>query len=311
MNIFQINLKEIVVIRYLGYACVNEHLKPKTFKTCRLASIEKYGLDYLRERILHNIDLTYEILQWNVKNGIYLYRMSSDLMPLITHPLILDNYDWRWYLDQEILYKLDLIKTYVIKHDLRLSMHPDQFTVLNSDKAHVVKNSIDYLDYHQRLLESVGGHDIILHVGGVYGDKKNAIKRFILAFKALEPKIKGYIRLENDDKSYHIHDVIKISQETDIPIIFDIHHHMCYQQKPVGSQDLKDIVDSWKGKIPKVHISSGRTGMKDRSHHDFIRYKDFEVLDNLFRDYKIDVMVEAKKKEKAVIKLLEEIHEAF
>lgn len=62
-------------------------------------------------------------------------------------------------------------------------MHPDQFTVLNSPKALVVKNSIEYLDYHQRVLEAVGGHDIILHVGGVYGDKKMPLKGLFLPLR--------------------------------------------------------------------------------------------------------------------------------
>ena len=312
MRLVTITIKKgYPMIRYLGYACINENLKPRTFKSCRLASIEKNGLNYLIDKIKENLDFLYDILLWNEANGIKFYRVSSALMPLVTHEKLLLEHEWRWYKDKDILSKLDLIKAYVIKYNHRISMHPDQFTVINSLKPSVVKSSIEYLDYHHKLLEHIGGQDIILHVGGVYNDKAESMKRFIKVFNGLNSEMKGYIRIENDDKSYTIHDVLRLQKETQCSVVFDIHHHNCHHEKELSHGDVKKIVDSWQGKIPKVHISSGKTGFLDRSHHDFVNQDDFSVLKEWFSDYTIDVMVEAKKKEKAALKLMGEEDETL
>lgn len=292
------------MIKKLGYACINEQLKPRSFRSCRLNSVYKYGIDYLRNKILENLDLTYDILVWNVAHGIYMYRLSSDLMPLVTHPDLVKDYKWRWYEDEAILKKLMKIKAYVIKHDLRITMHPDQYTVLNSKRPDVVKNSIDYLKYHSDLLEKVGGEDMIVHVGGVYGDKIEAKQRFINQYLFLDSKIKRYLRIENDDKSYSVSDVIDISQTTGIPIVLDLHHHRCLANEPL-TKDLLDIIEkSWTSYRPKIHISSGRTGDRDRRHHDFITVEDCNLINDIFSSKDVDVMIEAKKKDLAVLEVM-------
>ena len=287
----------------VGYACVNEHLKPRKFRSCRLKTLYSEGTDYLKELILHNIELTRDIILWNVDNRLYFYRLSSDLMPLVTHPDVLRDFPWRWYEDLEIKAALSEIRGLVRKNGLRLSMHPDQYTVLNSNRPEVVAASIDYLDYHARILEAIGGQDMVLHGGGVYGDKANAMKRFVKHYLPLDDRIKKYMRLENDDRSYDIYDILVLSEETDIPVILDVHHHRVLSDGPITKTLLDRIEATWGLKTPKIHISTGRDHPRDRAHHDYISLEDCRMINRLYAGRRVDVMVEAKKKEYAALGL--------
>lgn len=290
----------------LGYVCVNETLKPKGFKTCRLKSVQSKGIDYLRDIGVENVKLLKEILKWNISHKIYMFRVISDIIPLATHPDILAQYDWRWYEDGELLKLFSEVKDLCSEYQMRLSMHPDQFTVINSNNAKTVKNSIAYLDYHAKILEAIGGQDMILHVGGVYNNKDLAMQRFINVYKELDDKIKGYLRLENDDRSYSISDVLYISEATGVPICYDYHHNRCLSDDPIDKQVMAAIVDSWKGRKPKMHMSSGSSHPRDRKHHDYISKEDGESLYAFLEGWDMDIMVEAKRKEKATLRLMDQ-----
>ncbi|MCT4595125.1 MAG: UV DNA damage repair endonuclease UvsE [Anaeromicrobium sp.] len=295
------------MIKRIGYACINTNLKPRTFKDCRLNSVYKYGIEYLRDKIIDNLILIKDILRWNMGNNIFMYRVTSRLLPLVTHPDMLRDFNWRWQKDEEILRHMEEIKIIVGKYNIRLSMHPDQFTVINSLNENVVRNSVINLQYHYEILEKLGGNDMIIHTGGVYGNKEWAIKRFIENYNKLSEKIKGPIRLENDDKSYNIDDVIYISSKTSIPIVLDIHHHNCNNTRELTKEDIIRIKHTWKntGLNPKIHISSGKNGIKDRKHDDYIKKEDLLNLLELIGEVNIDLMVEAKKKDEAALKVID------
>ena len=293
------------MINRIGYACINTSID-SNFKDCRLASVYKYGSSFLKEIILHNVKLTKDTLIWNVNNNILMYRVTSKLIPFATHRDVLKTLDFKWYEDIDILNALNEIKKIVIENNIRLSMHPDQFTVLNSNRNDVVEKAIINLEYHKFLLEKLGGTDLIIHTGGVYGNKVDAIKRFIKTYNNLNTDIRQYLRLENDDISYTLSDVISISKCCGIPIVLDIHHHNCNNN---GNEKLKNLIydvnKSWilSGIIPKCHISSGINSYKDRRHADYISPSDFFAFCDITSEINVDLMVEAKSKELAVLKL--------
>lgn len=293
------------MINRIGYACINTSIEDN-FKDCRLASVYKHGISFLKEIIINNLNLTKEILLWNIDKNILMYRASSKLIPFSTHSDILKDYSFRWYEDTDILNILKDIKKIVLENNIRLSMHPDQFTVLNSLKDDVIEKSIINLEYHQKLLELMGGSDLIIHTGGVYGNKSEAINRFIDTYNNLNINIRKYLRLENDDVSYSLGDVISISKGCGIPILLDIHHHNCNNG---GIFNIKPLIgyinDSWKttNLIPKCHISSGINDFKDKRHADYISPGDFFAFCEITEDIIVDLMVEAKKKELAVLEL--------
>lgn len=296
------------MINRIGYACINMSLKPQKFRSLRLKTAHGKGVGYLREVYLHNLHFVEKILRWNEDQGIGFYRLPSDLLPLATHEELLRSFDWRWHEDPGLLSVFARIRNFVEDKGMRISMHPDQFTVLNSPRGNVVENSRENLFYHSRIMDLAGGSDILIHVGGVYGDKKSAITRFSEAYKTLPESIKRYLRLENDDVSYTASDVAEIYEETGIPLVFDYHHDRCNPSEGASREEILPVfMGSWKptGLLPKVHLSSGRNHPLDRSHGDEVSIGDFEDLDRLLKDWTFDLMLEAKNKELAVLKLRE------
>lgn len=285
----------------LGYACMNTELKT-VFRTLRLATAEKDGVEKIKELTIKNMETTLEVIRWNLDQGILFYRASSSIVPLSTHPIN----DWRWWEDEDFLAIAGEIRRLVNEHGIRVSVHPGQYTVLNSPKPEVVRKSIEDLEYHDKLIQLLGGTDIILHTGGAYGDKDTAKRRFADNYLMLSDSIRQRLRLENDDKTFTLRDVLDVHAMCKVPICFDIHHHNCNNDgEPV---DFSEILATWEGYgRPKIHISTGREGFTDLRHHDLISEEDFAELLKLVEGYEVDIMFEAKLKEQAVLPFLHKL----
>jgi UV DNA damage endonuclease len=181
-------------------------------------------------------------------------------------------------------------------------MHPSQVVNINSPTEEVVKTSIKDLIYHYNILNNLGvpDFDIIIHVGGVYGDKVAAMKRFIRIFNKLPEQLRNHIVLENDDKSYNINDVMKIHKYCGMPVVLDFHHHVCNNN---GLElDLKAVFDTWGNKIPKIHMSSPKSDKEFRSHSEYININSCKNFLKQAEPFTYDIMVEAKGKDNAVEK---------
>lgn len=285
----------------LGYACMNTELKT-IFRTLRLATAEKEGVEKIKELTLQNMETTRDVIRWNIEHGIFFYRASSSIVPLSTHPIN----DWRWWEDPDFLSIASEIRELVAENGMRVSVHPGQYTVLNSPKAEVVQKSIEDLEYHDKLIQLLGGTDIILHTGGAYGDKEAAKQRFAANYLLLSESIRKHLRLENDDKTFTARDVLDVHGLCGVPICFDIHHHNCNNEgEPV---DFGEVFATWEGYgRPKVHISTGREGFTDLRHHDLISEEDFAEVLKLVGGYEVDIMFEAKLKEQAVLPFLQKL----
>lgn len=285
----------------LGYACMNTELKT-VFRTLRLATAEKEGVEKIKELTIKNMETTLEVIRWNLEHGILFYRASSSIVPLSTHPIN----DWRWWEDEDFLAIAGEIRRLVNEHGIRVSVHPGQYTVLNSPKPEVVRKSIEDLEYHDKLIQLLGGTDIILHTGGAYGDKDTAKRRFADNYLMLSDSIRQRLRLENDDKTFTLRDVLDVHAMCKVPICFDIHHHNCNNDgEPV---DFSEILATWEGcGRPKIHISTGREGFTDLRHHDLISEEDLAELLKLVEGYEVDIMFEAKLKEQAVLPFLHKL----
>lgn len=297
-------------MRHLGYVCINKSLKPENFRNIRLNSIKTKGIEYLEEVVRHNVKHLNKIIDWNIENEIYFYRMPSFLVPFATHPLVVNDLGWHFSQMPEVIEIFSKIKSKVQKHNLRISAHPDQFTVLNSPKVDVVQRSIDYLEYHGELMNQVGGKDIVIHVGGVYGDQEKAKERFIQNFTQLSPLVQNKLRIENDDTSYNLAEVLEVAEKINIPVIFDYHHHRCLESPGFETKALiKRVYATWGKEIPKCHISSGENNKKDKKHADYIALEDFRAMDALMKQLAYDLMLEARMKEQALINLRKKIKE--
>jgi UV DNA damage endonuclease len=287
----------------LGYACLNTTI-PFKMRTLRLATYEAKGNEYLKELVLNNLLYVKACLQWNEQHNISFFRVSSDLVPLATH----HRMTFAWWEDADITASCKEIREFASSRRMRLSMHPGQYTLLNSPREDVVRRSVEDLVYHQLMAEKLGVTDLITHVGGLYGSRMAAMNRWIQVYQTLPDGVRQRLRLENDEKLFSIEDILSIAETTGIPAVLDFHHHRLLPSLETGVA-LRRTVQTWKGiDDPKLHLSSGKTSKLDPRHHDLVLQQDYDeaaalLASSLDPSQRIYLMLEAKQKEQAVLRL--------
>jgi UV DNA damage endonuclease len=266
--------------------------------------------DRIIELIDENLQALAETLRWNVKNNIPLFRLSSDIIPFGSHEI--NQVEW-WKIFRE---QFSRMGDFIQENNLRVSMHPGQFTVLNSLNPKVVKNAIAELEYHTRFLDEFGvdhSHKIIIHIGGVFNDKPKSMNRFVENFKRLSENAQKRVIIENDEKSYSVDNVLELAKKLNIPVVFDIFHHDCFPEKQdIPIVDIvKKVRATWKpddGR-PKLHYSDQWPSKPPGAHSQSVDVVNFKKFYQTFAEFGIDVMLEVKNKERSVLALYDEIPE--
>mgnify|MGYP002563570675 FL=1 len=290
----------------LGYVALSKALEDVTTSSTITYTnyINKnYNTSKLLEITKNNLDSLYKIIKYNVKNNFHFYRLTSKLVPLATH----DKVDFDYI--TPLLDEYKKIGKLINDNNIRVDTHPDQYTVLNSMDSKIVKNTVEILEYHYKIMDALGIKDkiIILHVGSSACGKKASITRFINNFNKLPDHIKKCIAVENDDKVYNIKDVLELCHKINVPMVLDYHHFICNNEKEDINDYLKEIIDTWCEKLPKMHFSSPKSKLKKefRSHSNYINKESFIEFINIIKkqDKDIDIMLEAKAKDDAVSRL--------
>jgi UV DNA damage endonuclease len=284
----------------IGYPCINYSLKCSPNKTLRL---KNFNEKRVIEIINNNLNCLLEILNFNKNHEIFFFRISSETIPFASHEIM--NINWREYFKDSFLKIGEFIKN----NNMRVSMHPDQFILINSIREDVYIRSIKELEYHAIFLDSLEldeSHKIQIHVGGVYNNKNESIERFIIRYEKLPQLIKKRLVIENDDKFYNILDCILINKKIGIPIVFDYFHFNLNNLGENLNDVLPYIINSWNRKdgIAIFDYSSRENGKKFGTHANKIDLKDFENFIKLTRPYDFDIMLEIKDKEKSAIKAI-------
>lgn len=293
----------------LGLCCINTQLQSKKI-ICSQSMIQKnFSVEKAKEYSLSNIKNIKTHLEWNDKNGIKNFRISSDILPHFTNPNV-TKYSMEFAKDA-----FDDVAKYAQSNGHRLYTHPGQYNQVGAKSPDVFKKTIDDLDMHAEMLEYLGFDKpggICIHGGGIYGDKENTIRRWIEQFSDLPQRVRRCVAIENCEKCYNTRDALIIAQACKIPVIFDCHHYECYNllhpndtQEPVD--DLMDeIIESWDDQTPIFHVSQQREGARIGAHSDFItEIPDYmlQIPRNYHKSLTIDV--EAKMKEQAILQLYE------
>lgn len=288
----------------IGYACIALGTK---HRTNRGFVIKNFSKERLYDAIEANLNDLLEILKYNLKNNIYLFRISSDIIPFGGHEIN----KYRWDIDFKDM--LTEIGNFIKENNMRVSMHPGQYTIINSPDNQVVERAIMEFEYHTMFLDSLNldfTHKVVLHIGGVYGDKSLAIERFIKNFNLLSETAKKRIVIENDEKSFNIDDVISISKTLNIPVVFDILHH---QINPV-EKDIKTILEecikTWKKEDGdmKLHYSDQSPFKQKGAHSEYVSIENFMKFYNIANEFKCDIMLETKDKDISAIKCINSIN---
>jgi UV DNA damage endonuclease len=287
------------MIRHLGYACINQTLNKKVL-TSRTLRLSNFDLDKVSNLILLNCKDLLTILQWNNKNNIKFFRISSNLFPFFDHP------DKKYKLEslkdyKEIIYWLEQSGKFAKENDMKLEMHPCQYTVLASTSEDIVNKSIDSLEMHNYIADLLGFKEefkINIHVGTAQEGLENSAKRFCNNFKRLSDSLKGRLTVENDDKGsmFDVESLYKLIYcNIGIPICFDFHHwRFCNTNTMKESLELS--LSTWK-ETPTTHYSESKDFLSPNpSHSDYLE----EIIPEYHLEY--DVMIEAKAKELALMK---------
>ena len=298
-------------MRNYGYACINKGFseRPKskritTNRTMIKRTFKEKGIGYASELALQNVRDLNKILQWNLENDIYFYRLSSDIIP------------WASEYEMEELPDYGLILAvckkagnFAKQHGMRLTSHPGPFNKLASPKERVFQLTYKDLKVHGDLFDMIGlprtpYAKLNIHVGAAYGDKPFALDNFCRNFERLPENVRTRLTVENDDKTslYSTKELYDgVYKRIGIPIVFDYHHHMLHPGGQTEQEALETALSTWGDIKPVVHYAESRSveynnpKIKPQAHSDMIR--------NPFNDYghNLDVMIEAKHKELALL----------
>ncbi|KIW06480.1 UV damage endonuclease UvdE, variant [Verruconis gallopava] len=328
----------------LGYACLNTYLRysnPPVFssRTCRIASILEHrhplkdpslpehptknrpdkdrpadiarGQKWVQELGLANARDVIKMVRWNDKYGIKFMRLSSEMFPFASH----EEYGYK--LAPFASKTLADVGKVIAELGHRVTTHPGQFTQLGSPRRKVVDDAIRDLEYHDEMLTLLNLPEqqnrdavMVLHMGGVFGDKAETLNRFRANYAKLSQSIKNRLVLENDDVGWSVHDLLPICKELNIPLVLDFHHHNIVFDKEKVREGTKDIMnlypeirETWtkKGITQKMHYSeptSGAITARQRRKHSARVATLPPCPDDM------DLMIEAKDKEQAVFELM-------
>jgi UV DNA damage endonuclease len=276
----------------------------------------RVSLEYL-EAILHYCD----------DHDIRMYRMVTALSPYASHP------DLEGFRDQPRECAAELARTGELARRLgiRLSTHPGQYTVLNSEDDRVRRLAVEELEVQAEVMDGMGlGPEavVVLHVGGAAGGMDAALDRFVAGFELLSDAARARLVIENDDRTFALRHVLELSGRIGRPVVWDILHHHCNDPDAIPDREALELaLATWpQGVLPKIHWSTPKTAMEERrrkvgrrvertwvmpqlrAHADVVDPIGFEeFLTRTAVGLDFDVMLEAKAKDLAVLRLREQL----
>lgn len=294
----------------IGYCCIpmgcNLDKKKKDHIQVNRGMVRKTfdakGLSYVSELVILNLKDTLKVLDWNLKNNIFVYRLSSDSFPWMS------EYQFNQLPNFSVIERLLIeIGNKIKSNSIRVSYHPGPFNVLASENESVVVKTINELNKHAELmdlmqLEQSTYYPINIHINTTKPTRELAAQRFCDNFNLLSDSCKSRLTIENDDSVNQysvkmlyetVHKVIGIS------IVFDQHHFNYGPQDQTMEEALKLAISTWKTKA-LTHMSSSKKIEDEKglatAHADYI----YEKIETFGLEF--DIEIEAKHKDLAVFK---------
>jgi len=271
-----------------------------------------------------SLDRLDEILSYLERNAITMYRMSSSLAPYATHP---DLPEFHHQVD-ECRDRLAEVGARARSLGVRLSAHPSQYVVLNSESEDVRVAAVRDLELHAALFDAMELDReavVVLHVGS---GGTGAADRFLRGFELLPDAARARLVIENDDRVFSLTDVLDVSRRSGLPVVWDILHHHCHDPAGIPDRDALELaLATWPAEVkPKIHYSSPKTAVERRKRRRGRRVETQYVLPPLrahadlidpiaFRQFvahtaaglDFDIMLEAKAKDLALLRLREQL----
>ncbi|MHA2227117.1 MAG: UV DNA damage repair endonuclease UvsE [Candidatus Hodarchaeales archaeon] len=291
-------------VGFVGSA--NTTIRCRPDRSFRLAS-------YSKKRVLHTIESNLQCIQktidFNAQNNLYCYRIA-DFIPFISHPI---SISWQEIEDMFSDLFVNIGKT-IRKHKMRISMHPGQYTIINSPKHEVVEKSLKELEASTWILDKLQLNKtakVQIHIGGFYGNKAKALERFIRNFNHLAESIKKRLVIENDDRLFDFKDCLDLSTALTIPVVFDVFHHSIKNNNESIMESLNILKDLWKTEDgnPMADWSSQEPEARIGRHASTIDLNLFKKFIYETEGMDFDLVLEIRDKEKSAIKAASWLHE--
>lgn len=276
----KVEFKNIFEERHLLYSKINYYSIEKIVSTWKenLSNLNK-GLDRV------------------ISEGIRSFRLSSSLFPFYE---IYDSY----LEDSEIKKSLSSIGSKILKNNIRLTMHPSEWVIINSHNEDVVLKSILNLLHHSWIMDNMGLPENQYYTIMIHGGIKNNLSKIIDNVNTLPDNIKNRLAFENDELAYSAKDLFEVYKKTKCPIVFDSHHHSFNDSGLSGKEAFELSCSTWKEK-PLNHLSNTEPGMENgsfqekRKHSNYVHYiPDYQFESNNLD--KIDIEFEFKAKQLAI-----------
>ena len=334
------------MIRRIGFACkymhpdqtqkkklLEEIQRPLNTRSTTVQWLNRQTRDVAEQRLwdimVHNIQSFYNLVEWvgGLPKELRMVRLGSDVLPVYTQA------DWSYYWKKPdvIAYcetHFAKVGELARKLDVRLSMHPGQFTVLASDSPDIVNRSIEEFEYHVDCIRWMGyGQQFQDFKCNVHISGRQGPAGIQAVLPRLSQEARNCITIENDEMSWGTEASLEL--EKDVALVLDIHHHWVRTGEYIQPTDDRylRIIDSWRGVRPVIHYSVSREDLlighdadtlpnmeelleqgfkkaKLRAHSDFMRNRAVNDWALSFRDT-ADIMVESKAKNLASSALLE------
>ena len=276
----------------------------------------------------HSLARLRAILDYLGRHNIGMYRLPTALAPYASHP---DMPQFHHQV-QECTEELGQVGAVVRARGIRLSSHPGQYTVLNSENPATQAAAIAELEVQAGLLDAMElGLEavVVLHVGGSAGGPQAASDRFLTGFARLSERARARLVIENDDRSFGLVDVLPLARRAGLRVVWDVLHHRCHDPAGMSNREaLGAALDTWQasGATPKIHYSSPRLDVEERrvkvgrrsetryvlpqlrAHADLIDPIGFEAfLRDAPAGRSFDIMLEAKAKDLALLRLRDQL----
>ncbi len=283
----------------IGYPCINTTLECRN-RTFRLRS---YSAERLVETVASNLECLRRTLEFNIGRGILFFRIHSGFVPFASHPVC--RFDWQGRFREEFSEVGRLIR----ERGIRVSMHPDQFTLINSLEEEIFERSVRELAYHCDLLDLLGtdaSAKVQVHVGGVYSDRQASLERFVKRWGLLDPAVRRRLVIENDDRNYSFRECLEVSRRTGVPVVFDRFHHELNCSGESTSEALALAARTWRKRdgIPIVDYSTQAHDNRRGAHASGLDKKAFLAFLKESLPFDFDLMLEIKDKEKSALRAL-------
>jgi UV DNA damage endonuclease len=264
---------------------------------------------YLSAIALANATALADAIERCASLGIGAFRITSGMMPLVTHPA--SGYSIESLPDAlSILSELERARVLSRQLDIRLSFHPDQFVVLNSESEAVVTSALKEMEHHALIANLIGAEALTLHAGGGVGGVEKALARLDKGVDRLSAAARGLLALENDDRTYGPAQLLPFCEAREIAFVYDVHHHRCNPDEMSVGEASERAAATWNGREPWMHLSSPRDGWSSSNPRSHAEYIDAPDLPEEWMDKRMTIDVEAKAKERAVLAIMETVRSA-